>query len=109
MPRPETSRLVRLACEAGDPHAALALLEQSIALGHRRIALIRYLLAERLRAPLEARHHDYVRDVAARMSAKALARVAGEARARAQRTRLAVVDANAAAPDNQAGCNPRSS
>lgn len=105
MPRPETSRLVRLACEAGDPDAALALLEQSIALGHRRIALIRYLLAERLQAPLEARHHDYVRDVAARMSAKALARVAGEARARAQRMRRAG-ETDAAAPDNQAGCNP---
>lgn len=87
MPRARTSELVRRAYDAGDAQAAIALLEQSMALGHRRIALIRYLQAEHLHAPLDARHHDYVRSVAARMSAATLARVVGEARARARRVR----------------------
>ena len=85
MPRAQTSELVKLAYDANDAHAAIALLEQSIALGHRRIALIRYLQAQHLEAPLDARHHDYVRDVAARMSAATLARVVGEATVRARR------------------------
>jgi hypothetical protein len=80
-----STTLLKQASEAGDGQAALALLERSMALGHRRIALIRYLDAQSLRAPLEARHHDYVRAIAARMSPAALARVAGEARARAGR------------------------
>jgi hypothetical protein len=85
MPRAHTSELVKLAYDAGDAEAAVALLEQSIALGHRRIALIRYLQAQHLDAPLDARHHDYVRHVAARMSATTLERVVGEARVRARR------------------------
>jgi hypothetical protein len=51
-------------------------------LRHRRIALIRYLLAQQLGAPLQARHHAYVEKIAARLSADALARIAGAARAR---------------------------
>jgi hypothetical protein len=51
-------------------------------LGHRRIALIRYLQAQHLDAPLDARHHEYVRGIASRMSADTLAKVVGEARAR---------------------------
>ncbi|SEB16119.1 hypothetical protein [Paraburkholderia sartisoli] len=77
-----TARLTERACHQGDAHAALALLDQSIALRHRRIALIRYLLAQQLGAELEPRHHDYVRKIAARLSAQALARIAGAARAR---------------------------
>ncbi|ACC72484.1 hypothetical protein PPMP20_27500 [Paraburkholderia phymatum] len=85
MSRAQTSELLRRAYESGDGRAAVALLDQSIALGHRKIALIRYLQAQHLDAPLDARHHDYVRDVAARMSPATLARVVGEARARAGR------------------------
>lgn len=77
-----TARLTERAFQQGDAHAALALLEQSIELRHRRIALIRYLLAQQLGAPLQARHHDYVEKIAARLSADALARIAGAARAR---------------------------
>jgi hypothetical protein len=80
--RVETSRLSELACKQRDAQAAIALLDQSIALRHRRIALIRYLHAQYLDAPLEARHHDYVKTIAARLSAETLARVAGAARAR---------------------------
>ncbi|MGY6151223.1 hypothetical protein [Paraburkholderia graminis] len=77
-----TARLTERACHQGDADAALALLDQSMLLQHRRIALIRYLLAQQLGAPLQARHHDYVRKVAARLSAETLARIAGAARAR---------------------------
>ncbi|MDQ0625550.1 hypothetical protein [Paraburkholderia graminis] len=77
-----TARLTERACHQGDADAALALLDQSMLLRHRRIALIRYLLAQQLGAPLQARHHDYVRKVAARLSAETLARIAGAARAR---------------------------
>ena len=85
MPRAHTSELVKRAYDAGDAQAAITLLEQSMALGHRRIALIRYLQAGHLHAPLDTRHHDYVRDIASRMSAATLARVVGEARTRARR------------------------
>ncbi|GGC69336.1 hypothetical protein GCM10011400_66630 [Paraburkholderia caffeinilytica] len=77
-----TARLTERACHHGDAHAALALLDQSIELRHRRIALIRYLLAQQLGAPLQSRHHEYVEKIAARLSADALARIAGAARAR---------------------------
>lgn len=77
-----TARLTERACHQRDARAALALLDQSIALRHRRIALIRYLLAQQLGAELQPRHHDYVRKIAARLSAEALARIAGAARAR---------------------------
>ncbi|RKE38952.1 hypothetical protein B0G76_5318 [Paraburkholderia sp. BL23I1N1] len=77
-----TARLTERACQQGDAHAALALLDQSILLQHRRIALIRYLLAQQLGAPLQSRHHEYVEKIAARLSADALARVVGAARAR---------------------------
>jgi hypothetical protein len=80
--RSATARLTERACHEGDAGAALALLDQSIALRHRRIALIRYLLAQQLGAPLQARHHEYVEKIAARLSADTLARVAGAARAR---------------------------
>lgn len=85
MPRAHTSELLKLAYEDGDSVAAIELLEQSMALKHRRIALIRYLQAQFLNAPLEPRHHDYVREVAARMSPDTLGRVVGEARVRAGR------------------------
>ncbi|MBB5446698.1 MULTISPECIES: hypothetical protein [unclassified Paraburkholderia] len=80
--RAATSLLTARACDERDAGAALALLDQSIALRHRRIALIRYLLARELGAPLEGRHHAYVEKIAARLSADALARIAGAARAR---------------------------
>ncbi|MCC8400305.1 hypothetical protein LJ655_00110 [Paraburkholderia sp. MMS20-SJTN17] len=80
--RAATARLTARACDERDASAALALLDQSIALRHRRIALIRYLLARQLGAPLEARHHAYVEKIAARLSTDALVRIAGAARAR---------------------------
>ncbi|SAL19608.1 hypothetical protein AWB64_01336 [Caballeronia sordidicola] len=80
--RAETAELLQLACEQHDAHAALTLLDRSIALGHRRIALIRYLHAQYLNAPLGARHHEYVRKIAGRLSTESIARIATAARAR---------------------------
>jgi hypothetical protein len=80
--RVQTAGLSHLVCEQHDPHAALALLDRSLALGHRRIALIRYLHAQYLGAPLEPRHHEYVHKVAARLSTETIARIATAARAR---------------------------
>ncbi|WP_213776168.1 hypothetical protein [Caballeronia sp. dw_276] len=80
--RVETAGLSQLACEHNDAHAALALLDRSIALGHRRIALIRYLHAQYLDAPLSTRHHEYVQRIAQRFSAETIARIAMAARAR---------------------------
>lgn len=85
MPRAHTAELLKRAYEAGDGDAALALLEQSMALGHRRIALLRYLQAQHLHAALDVRHHEYVREIAARMSPLTLASLVGEARVRAAR------------------------
>ncbi|KND60087.1 hypothetical protein BVER_00092 [Candidatus Burkholderia verschuerenii] len=80
--RDTAALLSERACKAHDACAALALLERSIALKHRRIALIRYLHAQYLDAPLEPRHHDYVKTIAARLSIDALMRIAATARAR---------------------------
>jgi hypothetical protein len=80
--RVQTAGLSQLACEQHDPHAALALLDRSLALGHRRIALIRYLHAQYLGAPLESHHHEYVHKVAERLSTETIARIAMAARAR---------------------------
>jgi hypothetical protein len=80
--RVETAGLSQLACELRDADAALALLDRSIALGHRRIALIRYLHAQYLDAPLSARHHEYVQKIAEHLSAETIARIAMAARAR---------------------------
>ncbi|CAD6551058.1 hypothetical protein LMG28727_05186 [Paraburkholderia kirstenboschensis] len=77
-----TARLTERAFQQGDADAALALLDQSMLLRHRRIALIRYLLAQQLGAPLQAWHHEYVHKIAAHLSAETLASIAGAARAR---------------------------
>ncbi|WP_250466415.1 hypothetical protein [Caballeronia sp. GAFFF2] len=80
--RDTAALLSERAVKERDANAALALLERSIALKHRRIALIRYLHAQYLDAPLDARHHEYVKNIAARLSVDALMRVAAAARAR---------------------------
>ncbi|SAL62020.1 hypothetical protein AWB74_03180 [Caballeronia arvi] len=80
--RDTAAQLSVRACKKHDAGAALALLDRSIALKHRRIALIRYLHAQYLDAPLEARHHDYVKTIAARLSPEALMQIAAAARAR---------------------------
>jgi hypothetical protein len=85
MARAQTVELTERAYAEGDALAALALLEQSMARGQRRIALLRYLQAQYLDAPLDGRHHDYVQRVAAGMSAAVLEALLAEARKRVRR------------------------
>lgn len=75
-----TASLSARACKQRDANAAIALLDRSLALKHGRIALIRYLHAQYLGAPLEARHDAYVQKVAAGLSTQNLARIAVAAR-----------------------------
>jgi len=66
----------------GDARAALALLEKSMNHGHERIGLLRYLMARRLGASLEPRHHTYAEQITAKMSASALVSLLEEAQRR---------------------------
>ena len=81
MPRAKTVELNKRASH-GDAAAALALLEQSMARGHGRIGLLRYLQARCVGAALAGRHHDYARQVAGKMSEHALAALAAQAQRR---------------------------
>lgn len=81
VPRAKTVELNQRASH-GDAAAALALLEQSIARGHERIGLLRYLRARCLGAALERRHHDYAQRVTGKLSETALAGLAQEAQRR---------------------------
>jgi hypothetical protein len=97
MPRANTVELNERATQ-GDAAAALALLEQSMARGHGRIGLLRYLRARCLGAALELRHHDYAQRVAARMSETALACLAAEAQRRHETQTRAQSQAQSQAP-----------
>ena len=81
MPRAKTVELNERACH-GDAAAALTLLEQSMARGHGRIGLLRYLQARCAGAALARQHHDYARQVADNMSDDALAALAAQAQHR---------------------------
>ncbi|MCP3720231.1 hypothetical protein [Paraburkholderia sp. CNPSo 3281] len=81
MPRTETVELNKRACH-GDAEAALALLEQSMARGHGRIGLLRYLQARCVGAALARRHHDYAERVASRMSEDTFAALVAQAQRR---------------------------
>jgi hypothetical protein len=70
--RHRTRELVRRISELDDPMAALALFEHSIACGHTKIALLRYLDARRLNAPLRAHHESYVDAVSTRLGEEQL-------------------------------------
>jgi hypothetical protein len=89
MPRARTVELNKHASQ-GDAGAALALLEQSMARGHGRIALLRYLQARSVGASLERRHHDYARRIAGAMSEGALTALFAQAQHRHCATAAAV-------------------
>ncbi len=79
MKRSDTRRLntdVRL---ERDATAALALYDGSIRHGHRHIALLRYMDARDLAAPLTQRHHEYAQKVASSLSATDVERICGQA------------------------------
>ncbi|CAD6543935.1 hypothetical protein LMG27952_04109 [Paraburkholderia hiiakae] len=79
MNRTHTRNLVRQVAQDCDPQAALSLYDQSIASGHKRIALLRYLDARDLSVPLTPQHHAYARAVASVLSERDMEIIAREA------------------------------
>lgn len=70
--RHHTRELVRRVSESGDAQAALTLYEHSVACHHTKIALLRYLDAQRLNAQLTPWHHSYAESLATRLGAEQL-------------------------------------
>jgi hypothetical protein len=72
MSRAVARGLKRAAIRHGDGHAMLALLQRSIRLGHRRLALLRCLQAERMGLRLDADTLLYCQQIADGMSREEL-------------------------------------
>lgn len=64
MKRQEIRGLKRAATHQHDKHAMLILLERSVRFGHKRLALIRCIQAERLGIPLSREILDYCQGIA---------------------------------------------
>jgi hypothetical protein len=79
MNRTSTRNLVKRVAQFGDPSAALSLYEHSIASGHKRIALLRYMDARDLSVPLTQQHHAYAHAVASVLSEREMEAIAREA------------------------------
>jgi hypothetical protein len=79
MSRENTRSLVKRVAQDGDPLAALSLYEHSIASGHKRIALLRYMDARDLAVPLTPRHHAYAHAIANDLSEREMQAIASEA------------------------------
>jgi len=79
MSRAHTRNLVMRVAQECDTHAALSLYDQSMASGHRRIALLRYLDARDLSAPLTPQHHAYAHAVASILNEREMEAIAREA------------------------------
>ena len=75
MKRIDTRALVRQTLRVSDPTAARLLYEHSMMLGHKKIALLRYLDAMALSAPLSDRHHAYAKTVAGTFSDRELEKI----------------------------------
>jgi hypothetical protein len=99
MRRSETRGLNASVRTKRDATAALALYERSIRHGHRQVALLRYMDARDLAAPLTQAHHDYAEKVASSLSATDIERVLGQAvdRSRQRRREAAKTYADEAA------------
>ncbi len=75
MKRIDTRALVRQTSRVSDPEAARLLYEHSMKLGHKKIALLRYLDAMALSAPLSDFHHAYAKTLAGTCSARELEKI----------------------------------
>lgn len=75
MKRVDTRALVQQMAKAGDRMVALRLYEHSMKLGHKKIALLRYLDAKELSAPLSQSHHAYAQAIATTLSARVVERI----------------------------------
>lgn len=79
MNRTETRVLVKRVAQCRDPQAALSLYEHSIASGHKRIALLRYMDARDLCVPMTQQHHAYACTIANTLSDREMESVARQA------------------------------
>ena len=79
MRRSETRGLNASVRTKHDATAALALYDRSIRHGHRHVALLRYMDARDLAAPLTQAHHDYAEKVASSLTATDIERILGQA------------------------------
>ncbi|HWT37187.1 MAG TPA: hypothetical protein VN289_12950 [Paraburkholderia sp.] len=95
MKRSDTRRLIVNVHNRRDATAALALYDRSIQHGHRHVALLRYMDARDLAAPLTERHHDYARKVASSLSATDFERILGQAVDRSRQRQRAAAKRNA--------------
>lgn len=89
MQRSDTRALVEEVGKKRDPIAALALYDHSIQCGHGRIALLRYLDAKDLAAPLTRRHHAYAQAIALSLSVSDMESIAKQAMERSRQRRSA--------------------
>ena len=71
--------LVENVVQKRDAMAALALYDHSMQCGHKKIALLRYMDARDLAAPLTDRHHAYARTVVESLSSIEMESVARQA------------------------------
>ncbi|MEM5367704.1 hypothetical protein V4C53_16920 [Paraburkholderia azotifigens] len=79
MRRSETRGLNASVRTKRDPSAALALYDRSIRHGHRHVALLRYMDARDLAAPLTQAHHEYAEKIASSLSVTDIERILGQA------------------------------
>ncbi|WP_213305448.1 hypothetical protein [Paraburkholderia sacchari] len=87
MNRTETRVLVKRVAQGRDPQAALSLYEHSIAAGHKRIALLRYMDARDLCVPMTQQHHAYACAIANTLSDGEMAAIAQQALKRSRERR----------------------
>lgn len=93
MNRTETRVLVKRVAQCRDPQAALSLYEHSMAAGHTRIALLRYMDARDLSVPMTQQHHAYACAIATALSNREMEAVARQALKRSR--------------ERQARCHPQ--
>lgn len=79
MDRENARQLLEWVREHSDPLAALALYERSIGLGHTKIAVLRYLNAKMLGAPMSDLHKIYAFGVAQGMRVRDLISISDQA------------------------------
>ena len=79
MNRTETRALVKRVAQCRDPQAALSLYEHSIASGHKRIALLRYMDARDLSVPMTQQHHAYACAIVNALSDREMESIARQA------------------------------
>ncbi len=82
----EVVRMLKSNVRLGSTEAAMALLERSILFKHKKLAVLRYLVAERLGAELRKEQFHYCRSAILELSDKEITSVVRQAAELAPRT-----------------------